>query len=149
LPNSSSSIIDTAGFEDATGESLQARMRRQTEQAIASADVCLLLVDARAGLTPVDREFAEIVRRSGKPVIVCANKAEGRAGQAGLYEAFELGLGDAVAISAAHGDGMDDLYEALKLRLPAPGEESEQDEVSTAVHCGWPSSAGPMSASPR
>jgi GTPase len=121
-------IIDTAGFEDATGESLQARMRRQTEHAIASADVCLLLVDARAGLTPVDREFAEIVRRSGKPVIVCANKAEGRAGQAGLYEAFELGLGDAVAISAAHGEGMDDLYEALKVRLPAPGEETEQDK---------------------
>jgi GTPase len=122
-------IIDTAGFEEASGESLEARMRQQTESAIAAADVCLLLVDARAGLTSVDREFAEIVRRSGKPVIVCANKAEGRAGEAGLYEAFELGLGEPVAISAAHGDGMDGLYEALKARLPAPGEELVADEA--------------------
>jgi GTP-binding protein len=112
-------IVDTAGFEDASGASLEARMRRQTEAAIAAGDVCLFLVDARTGLTPVDREFAEIVRRSGKPVIVCANKAEGRAGEAGLYEAFELGLGEPIAISAAHGEGMDDLYEALKVRLPA------------------------------
>jgi GTP-binding protein len=122
-------IIDTAGFEEATGESLEARMRQQTESAIAAGDVCLLLVDARAGLTSVDREFAEIVRRSGKPVIVCANKAEGRAGEAGLYEAFELGLGEPVAISAAHGDGMDGLYEALKARLPTPGEELAADEA--------------------
>ena len=122
-------IIDTAGFEEATGESLEARMRQQTENAIAAGDVCLLLVDARAGLTSVDREFAEIVRRSGKPVIVCANKAEGRAGETGLYEAFELGLGEPVAISAAHGDGMDGLYEALKARLPAPGDELAADEA--------------------
>jgi GTPase len=115
-------IIDTAGFEEATGESLEARMRQHTETAIAAGDVCLLLIDARTGLTAVDREFAEIVRRSGKPVIVCANKAEGRAAQAGLYEAFELGLGEPVAISAAHGEGMDELYEALKVRLPGPGE---------------------------
>ena len=120
-------IVDTAGFEEATGESLEARMRQQTEQAIAAGDVCLLLVDARAGLTAVDREFAGIVRRSGKPVIVCANKAEGRAGEAGLYEAFELGLGGPVAISAAHGDGMDELYEALKLHLPPPQEETDED----------------------
>jgi GTPase len=124
-------IIDTAGFEEATGETLEARMRQQTEQAIAAGDVCLLLVDARAGLTTVDRQFAEIVRRSGKPVIVCANKAEGRAGQAGLYEAFELGLGEPVAISAAHGDGMDDLYEALKLKLPAPGDEMAGEEADS------------------
>jgi GTP-binding protein len=76
-------IIDTAGFEEATGESLEARMRQQTEQAIAAGDVCLLLIDARAGLTSIDRQFAEIVRRSGKPVILCANTAEGRAGEAG------------------------------------------------------------------
>jgi GTPase len=123
-------VIDTAGFEEATGESLEARMRQQTEQAIAAGDVCLLLVDARAGLTTVDRQFAEIVRRSGKPVIVCANKAEGRAGQAGLYEAFELGLGEPIAISAAHGEGMDELYEALKLKLPAPGEEVGDEEAA-------------------
>ena len=127
-------IIDTAGFEEATGESLEARMRQQTEQAIAAGDVCLLLVDARAGVTAVDREFAEIVRRSGKPVILCANKAEGRAGQAGLYEAFELGLGEPVAISASHGDGMDALYEALKLRLPGSGEEvGDTQEASRPI----------------
>jgi GTPase len=124
-------IIDTAGFEEATGESLEARMRQQTEQAIAAGDVCLLLVDARAGLTTVDRQFAEIVRRSGKPVIVCANKAEGRAGEAGLYEAFELGLGEPIAISAAHGEGMDELYEALKLKLPAPGEGVADEEADS------------------
>jgi GTPase len=124
-------IIDTAGFEEATGESLEARMRQQTEQAIGAGDVCLLLVDARAGLTTVDRQFAEIVRRSGKPVIVCANKAEGRAGQAGLYEAFELGLGEPIAISAAHGEGMDELYEALKLKLPAPGEGVADEEADS------------------
>ncbi|HUE46041.1 MAG TPA: ribosome biogenesis GTPase Der [Aestuariivirgaceae bacterium] len=124
-------IIDTAGFEEATGESLEARMRQQTEQAIAAGDVCLLLVDARAGLTTVDRQFAEIVRRSGKPVIVCANKAEGRAGQSGLYEAFELGLGEPIAISAAHGEGMDELYEALKAKLPAPGEGVADEEADS------------------
>jgi GTPase len=123
-------IVDTAGFEDTSGDSLEARMRQQTEQAIATGDVCLLLIDARSGLTPVDRDFAEIVRRSGKPVIVCANKAEGRAGQSGLYEAFELGLGEPVAISAAHGDGMDELYEALKVHLPAAGEIASEDEVA-------------------
>jgi GTPase len=126
-------IIDTAGFEDTTGDSLEARMRQQTEQAIATGDVCLLLVDARAGLTPVDREFAEIVRRSGKPVIVCANKAEGRAGQAGLYEAFELGLGEPVAISAAHGDGMDELYEALKSTCRRRRKATEEDLASRAL----------------
>jgi GTPase len=124
-------IIDTAGFEEATGESLEARMRQQTEQAIGAGDVCLLLVDARSGLTTVDRQFAEIVRRSGKPVIVCANKAEGRAGQAGLYEAFELGLGEPIAISAAHGEGMDELYEALKLKLPAPGKGVADEEADS------------------
>jgi GTPase len=121
-------IVDTAGFEEASGETLEARMRRQTEQAIAAGDVCLLLIDARVGLTTVDRDFAEIVRRSGKPVIVCANKAEGRAGQAGMYEAYELGLGEPVGISAAHGEGMDDLYEALKSRLPVHGAQTGEAE---------------------
>ena len=120
-------IVDTAGFEEATGESLAARMRQQTEQAIATGDVCLLLVDARAGITAVDRDFAAIVRRSGKPVILCANKAEGRAGEAALYDAFELGLGQPLAISAAHGEGMDELYEALKAVLPGEPARPEED----------------------
>jgi GTPase len=124
-------IVDTAGFEDTSGDSLEARMRQQTEQAIATGDICLLLLDARSGLTPVDRDFAEIVRRSGKPVIVCANKAEGRAGQAGLYEAFELGLGEPVAISAAHGDGMDELYEALKVHVPAAAESATEEDLAS------------------
>lgn len=110
-------IVDTAGFEDAAGAGLAARMRGHTEQAIAAADVCLFVVDARVGITPLDHQFAELLRRSGKPVIVCANKAEGGAGQAGVYEAFALGLGEPVALSAAHGEGLDDLYEALKERL--------------------------------
>ena len=106
-------VFDTAGFEDETGDTLSARMRRQTETAIADADVCLLLVDARAGVNPLDEIFAGLLRRSGKPVILVANKAEGRAGAAGSVEAFALGLGDPVPVSAEHGEGMGDLYDAL------------------------------------
>ena len=89
-------------------------MRAQTEAAIAEADVVLFLIDARAGLLPADRPFADLARRSGKPVILVANKAEGGAGMAGAYEAFGLGLGDPVPLSAEHGEGLADLYEALE-----------------------------------
>lgn len=106
-------LIDTAGFEDVTDESLEARMRRQTELAIAAADVCIFLIDAREGVTPVDERFAQLLRRSGKPVVLAANKCEGKRGDAGLMEAWNLGMGEAVAISAEHGEGMADLYEAL------------------------------------
>lgn len=107
------SVIDTAGLEDSAAESLTSRMRQQTEAAIAESDVVMFIIDARAGIMPDDRHFAEIVRRSGKPVILAANKAEGRGGTAGAYEAFGLGLGDPVAISAEHGEGMSELYDAL------------------------------------
>ena len=111
-------VIDTAGLEEAPAESLAGRMRAQTETAIAQADAIFFVIDARAGLTPVDRAFAAEVRRSGKPVVVVANKSEGRAGEAGRLEAFGLGLGDPIAISAEHAEGMADLHEALVEALP-------------------------------
>ncbi len=106
-------LIDTAGFEDLTDESLAARMRRQTEAAIAEAEVVLFLIDARAGVTPLDETFAEVLRRADKPVILAANKCEGKAGEAGWLEAYALGLGEPLALSGAEGDGMSDLYAAL------------------------------------
>ncbi len=106
-------IIDTAGFEDVTDASLAARMRRQSEEAIAEAQAVLFLIDAREGVVPLDAIFADVLRRSGKPVVLVANKSEGRAGVAGFAEAFSLGLGEAVAISAEHGEGMADLYAAV------------------------------------
>ena len=123
------SVIDTAGLEEAAPESLTGRMQEQTEAALASADAVLFLVDARAGSTPVDRAFADLVRRSGKPAIVVANKSEGRAAEAGRLEAYELGLGEPVAVSAEHGEGLADLYQALRAALPeatAPAEDIER-----------------------
>ncbi|MEM1200671.1 MAG: GTPase, partial [Pseudomonadota bacterium] len=98
-------IIDPAGLEDSPEGSLQSRMQEQTEIALAAADVILFLVDARAGLTPMDQQFAELVRRQHKPVLVLANKAESQVGQDGTLEAYALGLGDPVALSAEHGEG--------------------------------------------
>lgn len=116
-------VIDTAGLEEAQQGSLTARMREQTEAAIAEADCVLFLIDARAGLTPDDRFFAEIARRSETPVIVGANKAEGRAATPGILDAYELGFGDPVAISAEHGEGMAELYDALRPLVDAYAEE--------------------------
>src|SRR5579883_2313862 len=107
-------VIDTAGLEDAERESLSARMQAQTAAAIGQADAVLFLVDARAGATPADRAFADVVRKSGKPAILVANKSEGRAGKAGGLEAYALGLGEPVAISAEHGDGFADLPGAAR-----------------------------------
>ncbi|MBP7000602.1 ribosome biogenesis GTPase Der [Amaricoccus sp.] len=107
-------VIDTAGLEEATDESLPGRMRALTERAVDRADVCLFLVDARAGITATDRVLAELLRRRAARVILVANKAEGKAGDAGYYDAFGLGLGEPVAISAEHGQGMDDLMRALE-----------------------------------
>jgi GTP-binding protein len=120
-------VVDTAGLEEADEETLLGRMRAQTEAAIADADVILFLIDARVGVLPADRPFAELVRRSGKPVILIANKAEGGAGLAGAYEAFSLGLGEPVPLSAEHGEGMADLFEALMPHVPAPAEEGDGD----------------------
>jgi GTP-binding protein len=119
-------LIDTAGFEDVADESLEARMRAQTERAIEEADVALFLIDAREGVTGLDEVFADILRRKGKAVVLAANKAEGSAGDAGVLEAFRLGLGEPVAISAEHGEGMADLYAALA--MVADADEAEADD---------------------
>ena len=126
-------VIDTAGLEDAERDSLSARMQAQTAAAIAQADAVLFLVDARAGTTAADRAFADLVRRSGKPAILVANKSEGRAGEAGLLESYALGLGEPVAISAEHGEGLADLYEALRGALPGETAAREADEIVVAA----------------
>ena len=126
-------VVDTAGFEEASAESLSGRMAAQTEVAIAGADAVFLVLDARAGVTPTDRAFAQLVRRAGKPVIVVANKSEAKAGVAGALEAYALGLGDPVSISAEHNEGLADLYEALRVALPAQTEKpSDDDDVDEA-----------------
>jgi len=123
-------ITDTAGFEQSKGRDLAARMRAQTERAVAEADVALFLIDARAGVTALDRDLAQWLRRMGKPVVLVANKTEGRGTQSGIAEAYGLGLGEPVAISAEHGEGLADLYEAL---LPYAGENEEKPAEPTAV----------------
>ncbi|MQQ06862.1 ribosome biogenesis GTPase Der [Epibacterium sp. SM1979] len=106
-------VIDTAGLEDATDNSLEGRMRRLTERAVDMADICLFMVDARAGITPTDEIFADILRRKSAHVILAANKAEGNAAEAGVLEAYGLGLGEPLRLSGEHGEGMPDLYSVL------------------------------------
>ncbi|MFC3227591.1 ribosome biogenesis GTPase Der [Marinibaculum pumilum] len=115
-------VFDTAGLEEAAGDSTEARMRAQTDRAVADADVVLFLIDARAGVTPLDRHFGQALRATRKPVILLANKAEGRAGEAGVLEAYSLGLGEPVALSAEHGEGMVDLLDALLAHAPADAD---------------------------
>ncbi len=107
-------VVDTAGLEDARDDSLPGRMRRLTERAVDVADVCLFVIDARAGVAPDDLVFADILRKRAAHVLLAANKAEGRAGEAGALEAYRLGLGDPILVSAEHGEGMEDLYSALQ-----------------------------------
>lgn len=107
-------LVDTAGYEDVDDGSLEARMRAQTEAAIAEADVALFLIDARAGVISMDERFAAILRKADIPVVLAANKCEGKAGLSGLYEAFKLGFGEPVALSAEHGEGFGDLFEAFR-----------------------------------
>ncbi|WP_428515846.1 ribosome biogenesis GTPase Der [Roseovarius sp.] len=128
-------VIDTAGLEDATDDSLEGRMRKLTERAVDMADVCLFLIDARAGVTALDEMFAEILRKRADHVFVAANKSEGSAADAGVLEAYSLGLGEPIRLSAEHGEGMHDLYTAL---LPladgyAERAEAEAPEVDVAV----------------
>ncbi|MGU3495596.1 ribosome biogenesis GTPase Der [Xanthobacteraceae bacterium A53D] len=123
-------IVDTAGLEEADAGSLEGRMRAQTEAAIADCDALLFMIDARIGLTPTDRAFASFVRKSGKPTILVANKSEGRGGEAGAIEAYALGLGTPVPLSAEHGEGLSDLYDAICEALPAQTEPKEEDEES-------------------
>ena len=127
-------IIDTAGLETSDAASLSGRMRAQTEAAIEDADAILFLMDARVGVTPEDRHFASLIRRADKPIILAANKAEGRVGMDGAYEAFSLGLGDPVPISGEHGDGMSDLFTALLEALPdATLPEEDEEEQAPLV----------------
>lgn len=106
-------VFDTAGLEEAAADSLESRMKAQTAAALDTADVALLLIDARVGLTPMDFHFAEWLRKRATPVILVANKCEGGAGNAGMLESYSLGLGDPLPVSAEHGEGMGDLYDAL------------------------------------
>src|SRR3954454_1911475 len=132
LGDLSFTVVDTAGFDEAAPGSLTSRMVAQTELAIESADAVAFLMDARAGLTPIDRAFADIVRKSGKPVIVVANKSEGRAGGVGAAEAYELGLGDPIPVSAEHGEGLSDLYDAIRAALPEQTEPADEEDESEA-----------------
>jgi GTP-binding protein len=119
-------VIDTAGLDEGAKGSLTARMQEQTETAIGLADALMFVIDARAGLTPSDRAFADFARRANKPVILLANKSEGKHGEIGAMEAYALGLGEPVQISAEHGEGLSDLYDALRALLPEPEEEGEE-----------------------
>ncbi len=121
-------IIDTAGFETAAGSSLEARSWTQTEAALADADAVLLVIDAISGITPADEEFAQLVRAQHLPVVLVANKCEGGASDAGFYEAFGLGFGEPVAVSAEHALGLADLYEALAPILETPDDEDADDD---------------------
>lgn len=127
-------VIDTAGLEDATDDSLQGRMRRLTERGVEMADVCLFMIDARAGITAADEYFADILRKRAKHVIVAANKSEGAAADAGVLEAWNLGLGEPLRISAEHGEGMGELMYALdplaqEFAARAAAEAPEVDEI--------------------
>ena len=125
-------LIDTAGFEDVDDDSLQSRMRAQTERAIDDADVCLFIYDAREGVSPLDGIFADLLRRRNKPVILAANKSEGRASASGIGEGNALGFGEPIPISGEHGEGMGDLYEAL-LAYEAAGSEDEADDPEKPI----------------
>ncbi len=115
-------VIDTAGLEEAFDDSLEGRMRQQTERALEEADVALMLYDARLGVTPMDSHFADWIRKSSVPVILCANKCEGKDAHSELHDAYSLGLGDPLALSAEHGEGMGELFDLL---LPYEREQEE------------------------
>ena len=121
-------VIDTAGLEEVTDDSLQGRMRRLTERAVEMADVCLFLIDGRVGVTPSDEVFADILRKKNARVVLGVNKAEGAAGDSGALEAWSLGLGEPVRLSAEHGEGMDDLYRIL---TPFREEFAEREAANT------------------
>ena len=122
------SLIDTAGFEDVSDESLEARMRAQTEKAVDEAELVLFVVDAREGVVPLDRIFADLLRKRDKPVILIANKAEGKRGDAGIGEAHALGFGEPIALSAEHGEGMSELFEAVVRIAPDAGTDEDEDD---------------------
>jgi len=126
-------VIDTAGLEEATDNSLQGRMRRLTERAVDMADICLFMIDARAGVTPTDEIFADILRKRSAHVILAANKAEGAAADAGVIDAYSLGLGEPIRLSAEHGEGLNDLYAQLQPLADAFAERAEEEAPETDV----------------
>src|SRR5271168_111622 len=128
-------IVDTAGLEEGDAATLAGRMRAQTEAALADCDAILFVIDARAGVTPTDRHFAQAVRRADKPIILVANKAEGTAAREGVHDAYTLGLGEPIAFSSEHGDGTSDLYDALRDVLPVSArlDPDEDDEPAPLV----------------
>jgi len=127
-------VIDTAGFEDEDPQTLPGRMRKQTEAAVRSADAALFLIDSREGVTPMDEEIGRWLRAESTPVVLVANKSEGRAGESGVLDGFRLGLGEPVAISAEHGEGVADLFEALLPHVERDEEiEDEEPEVDEAA----------------
>jgi GTPase len=121
-------LVDTAGFEDEDAATLPGRMRAQTQAAVDMADVALFVVDSRAGIVPLDQEIARWLRGSRTPVVLVANKAEGTSGDGGFYEAFSLGFGDPVALSAEHGEGLADLFEALRPHLDRAERDMDEDD---------------------
>ncbi|MEE9388725.1 MAG: ribosome biogenesis GTPase Der [Paracoccaceae bacterium] len=131
-------VIDTAGLEEATDESLQGRMRLLTERAVEMADICLFVIDARVGITAADQIFANILRKKNAHVVLAANKAEGSAADAGVLEAYSLGLGEPIRLSAEHGEGMNDLYSQLMPIADSFAERAETDapEVDVDIEDG-------------
>ena len=121
-------LIDTAGYESVHDDSLESRMRAQTEAAIAEAELCLFLVDARTGITPDDETFAQLLRKSGLPIVLAANKAEGRQGEAGVMDAWSLGFGEPVGLSAEHGEGFAELFSAIRQALGEEAFEKAMEE---------------------
>jgi len=121
-------LVDTPGLEEAPEEALEGRMRLQTEKAIEEATAALFLIDARAGVTPLDQRFGQMLRESGKPVILVANKTESSAGDAGVLDAWSLALGEPIPVSAEHGHGLGDLYRALRPLIAAAAEAADDDE---------------------
>ncbi|OZA19361.1 MAG: ribosome biogenesis GTPase Der [Novosphingobium sp. 17-62-19] len=122
-------IVDTAGWEDEDPSTLPGRMRKQTEASLVGADVALFVIDARAGVTPLDEEIARYLRQNRVPIVLMANKAEGRQGDPGIFDAFSLGFGEPIAFSAEHGQGLADLFEALRPHIEAKQSEEDEDDA--------------------
>ncbi len=122
-------LIDTAGLEEAAPESLADRMSKATESAIKDADLVLFVIDARAGVTPTDEHFAQVLRASGRPVTLVANKTESRAGDSGVLDAFRLGFGEPIQVSAEHGLGFPDVYDAIRAAMPESQAEDGEGEA--------------------
>ena len=120
-------VFDTAGLDDAKKETLEARMSAQAVMAVQESDLVLFVIDARAGITPIDRMFAEKIRKFGKPVCLVANKAEARMAEAGVLESYSLGFGEPIAISAEHGEGIEGIYDAVEPLMPKVEEVAENE----------------------